>query len=67
MGLASSLDDVVTAPSTTPTLEVTLNFDDIDDKELDAYIMNENEIKHKSGLWLEANAEYLKQQKGNYL
>ncbi|KAK4885158.1 hypothetical protein RN001_001429 [Aquatica leii] len=59
MGLACSLEDVVNAPTNTPSIEVNLTFDDIDDDELDAYIMTEDEVKHKNGLWLEENASYL--------
>uniref|UniRef100_A0A1Y1LY43 Brf1 TBP-binding domain-containing protein n=1 Tax=Photinus pyralis TaxID=7054 RepID=A0A1Y1LY43_PHOPY len=59
MGLANSLEDVTNAAPTNPTIEVNLTFDDIDDNELDAYIMSEDEMKHKNGLWLEENATYL--------
>ncbi|KAF2889585.1 hypothetical protein ILUMI_16588, partial [Ignelater luminosus] len=64
MGLADSLEDTVNIPLNTPTTEVDLTFDDIDDEEIDAYIMNKDEVEHKSGLWHKLNANYLEQQKG---
>ncbi|KAF5271769.1 hypothetical protein FQA39_LY08092 [Lamprigera yunnana] len=59
MGLASSLDDIVNAPTNTHSIAVDLTFDDVDDEELDAYIMNDDEFKEKNGLWLKENASYL--------
>lgn len=63
MGLACSLNDEVSVPANTVTTDFDLAFDDIDDKELDAYIMNEDEVEHKRSLWMQINAEYLEQQK----
>ncbi|KAF5294970.1 hypothetical protein FQR65_LT10613 [Abscondita terminalis] len=59
MGLVNSLEDVVNAPTSTHLVAVNLTFDDVDDEELDAYIMTDDEVKHKNGLWLEENASYL--------
>lgn len=59
MGLANSLEDVVSNPSTTHTLDVDLSLDGIDDEELDSYIMNDDEFERKNGLWHKHNADYL--------
>lgn len=37
--------------------------DDIDDEELDNYILSEKEVQSKSALWNKVNATYLVQQK----
>lgn len=63
MGLATSLDDTSNAVQMPADMEVELTFDDIDDEELDAYIMSEHEYKCKSGLWYQHNAAYLEEQK----
>ncbi|XP_076267439.1 brf RNA polymerase III subunit isoform X2 [Rhynchophorus ferrugineus] len=64
IGLPSSLDDTTNAPrSYSQTESLDLNFDDIDDEELDSYIMTESEFEVKSGIWHEMNADYLKKQK----
>lgn len=63
MGLASSLDDTSNAAKSLLPVEVDLTFDDIDDEELDAYIMSEHEFECKKGLWLKRNAGYLEEQK----
>ncbi|XP_025833129.1 transcription factor IIIB 90 kDa subunit isoform X2 [Agrilus planipennis] len=62
MGLAKSLDDTRTIPANTQT-EIEIDLDDVDDEELDAYIMNEDEVQHKDGLWHKLNASYLEEQK----
>ncbi|XP_065169196.1 transcription factor IIIB 90 kDa subunit [Atheta coriaria] len=62
MGLVNSLEDVVNTANALPE-EVDLSFDDIDDAELDSYIMNEDEIKYKDGLWHKVNAAYLAEMK----
>lgn len=41
-----------------------LDFDDIDDAELDSYIMTDPEFEMKNELWHEINADYLQKQKG---
>lgn len=62
MGLVNSLDEVV--PETpTPNDEINLTFDDLDDAELDSYIMNEDEFENKNGLWHQLNKDYLEEQK----
>ena len=38
------------------------DFDDIDDDEINGYIMTESEAAYKANLWNRVNAEYLKQQ-----
>ncbi|XP_045460497.1 transcription factor IIIB 90 kDa subunit [Harmonia axyridis] len=65
MGLAKSLDDTSNAPQAeaVESLEIDLNFDDIDDDEIDSYIMSENEYLRKNGLWNMRNAKYLEEQK----
>lgn len=64
IGLPSSLDDTSNAVTNNESEEFDLSLDDVDDEELDAYIMNESEVKRKSCLWLKHNAAYLEQQKG---
>lgn len=39
-----------------------LDITDIDDEEIDSYIMSSAEIKQKTKLWMTINAEYLKEQ-----
>ncbi|XP_022907378.1 transcription factor IIIB 90 kDa subunit isoform X2 [Onthophagus taurus] len=63
MGLACSLDDVVANPTVNQAIEIDITFDDIDDKELDSYIMTEDEYKSKNGIWHRLNADYLDQLK----
>lgn len=62
MGLVSSLEEVVT-DNVNPDDEINLTFDDIDDAELDSYIMNEDEFENKNGLWHQLNKDYLEEQK----
>lgn len=64
MGLANSLDDVADTTSSNTAVEFDMSLDDIDDAELDSYIMNEDEFQYKNGLWHKLNAEYLDQLKG---
>ncbi|KAI4468945.1 brf1-like tbp-binding domain [Holotrichia oblita] len=64
MGLANSLDDVTDTTSNNTAVEFDMSLDDIDDAELDSYIMNEDEFQYKNGLWHKLNAEYLDQLKG---
>ncbi|KAL3279181.1 hypothetical protein HHI36_016694 [Cryptolaemus montrouzieri] len=63
MGLANSLQDTSNSPASVEPLNVDMNFDDIDDAEIDMYIMTENEYQHKNGLWHKRNAAYLEEQK----
>lgn len=63
MGLANSLDDTSNAIRNSPERHVDLSLDDIDDEEIDTYIMSENEYQMKHGLWHELNASYLEEQK----
>lgn len=37
---------------------------DLDDEELDSYIMSEKEAQFKSNLWNKVNEKYLQEQKG---
>lgn len=67
MGLANSLEDTSNAVQPTPSLELDLTFDDIDDEELDTYIMSEHESKNKNDIWLKRNAKFLEDQKGKSL
>ncbi|KAL1512486.1 hypothetical protein ABEB36_002070 [Hypothenemus hampei] len=64
IGLPTSLQDTTNAPQTQENeMNIDLNFDDIDDEELDSYIMTEPEFEIKKNLWHEINAEYLQKQK----
>lgn len=63
MGLACSLDDTSNAVQPAQPLDVDMTFDDIDDEELDSYIMNEHESKNKNAIWLARNAAFLEEQK----
>lgn len=63
MGLVASLDDTSNATAAAPSLEMSLTFDDLDDAELDTYIMSEHEFQCKKGLWHKRNADYLEAQK----
>ncbi|XP_017293758.1 BRF1 RNA polymerase III transcription initiation factor subunit b isoform X2 [Kryptolebias marmoratus] len=40
-----------------------LDLKDIDDQEIEKYILNEKEVEVKTELWMKQNAEYLKEQK----
>ncbi|XP_037605906.1 BRF1 RNA polymerase III transcription initiation factor subunit b [Sebastes umbrosus] len=40
-----------------------LDLNDIDDLEIDKYILNDREVEVKTELWMKQNAEYLKEQK----
>ena len=66
MGLASSLDDTSNAVQPHLPLEVDLTFDDIDDEELDSYIMTEHESQSKNAIWLKRNAAFLEEQKSKW-
>lgn len=43
-----------------------IDLDGIDDSEIDSYIMSEAEMQSKDTLWMKINADYLKEQKGNF-
>lgn len=66
MGLASSIDDISNSFQSNPPLEIELTFDDLDEAEIDTYIMSEDEFKCKKTLWYKINASYLEEQKGNF-
>ncbi|CAI9744207.1 transcription factor IIIB 90 kDa subunit-like [Octopus vulgaris] len=40
-----------------------LDLTDIDDEELERFLLNENEVRIKTKIWMEANADYLMEQK----
>lgn len=40
-----------------------LNLEDLDDEEINGYIMTEQEAKYKNEMWMKLNAEYLKEAK----
>ncbi|XP_023311400.1 transcription factor IIIB 90 kDa subunit [Anoplophora glabripennis] len=63
MGLANSLEDTSNAFQASTAYEVNFTFDDIDDAELDTYIMTEHEFECKKGLWHQRNADYLEEQR----
>ncbi|XP_060518423.1 transcription factor IIIB 90 kDa subunit [Cylas formicarius] len=62
MGLANSLEDTSNAPQPEKVV-FNLDFEDLDDEELDSYIMSEQEYRSKNGLWTKLNADYLEKQK----
>lgn len=41
--------------------------DDVDDEEIEGVILNEEEVKIKTQVWMELNKEYLQEQEGTYL
>lgn len=41
-----------------------IDLDDIDDNEIDSYIMSEQEALNKDSLWMKVNAEYIKELQG---
>lgn len=43
-----------------------IDITDLDDEELDGYIMSEKEANIKSNLWNKINEKYLQEQKGRY-
>lgn len=63
MKLANSIDDTTNAMQPDVPLDVDLTFDDLDDDELDSYIMSESESQSKSAIWFDRNAAYLEAQK----
>ncbi|XP_048520405.1 transcription factor IIIB 90 kDa subunit, partial [Dendroctonus ponderosae] len=64
IGLPNSLEDTCNAlPRRENEIELNLDFDDIDDEELDTYILTEAESETKHTLWTEINADYLQKQK----
>jgi transcription factor IIIB subunit 2 len=44
-----------------------IDITDLDDEELDSYIMSEKEAQFKSNLWNKVNEKYLLEQKGRNL
>lgn len=53
-----------TEPIATVQADGELVTDDLDDDELDQYIMSDREAKFKDTLWMKINEEYLQAQKG---
>lgn len=67
MGLANSMDDCPDVRSQSKPLEDgngEIDLADIDDDEIESYIMSEREAQYKDSLWMKINATYLKEQKG---
>ena len=72
LGLSSNISTTTTTTTTTPTQEQTslnvpdgeLVADDLDDDELNQYIMTDREAKFKDSLWMKVNEDYLQRQKG---
>ncbi|XP_066262675.1 transcription factor IIIB 90 kDa subunit [Euwallacea similis] len=62
--LPSSMDDTINAlqPQQTQS-NVSMSLDDIDDEEIDSYIMTNKEFEVKKDLWHKVNADYLRKQK----
>lgn len=65
LGLVNTLDDIV-SENNVNSEEINLTLDDIDDEEIDYYIMNDEEIARKHGLWHQNNAAYLNDLKCTY-
>ncbi|EEB17083.1 transcription factor IIIB 70 kDa subunit, putative [Pediculus humanus corporis] len=71
LGLSSNISTTTTTTTTTPTQEQTslnvpdgeLVADDLDDDELNQYIMTDREAKFKDSLWMKVNEDYLQRQK----
>ena len=40
--------------------------DDVDDEEIEGVILNEEEVKIKTQVWMELNKEYLQEQEGTF-
>ena len=67
MGLANSLDDCSSIQPQSESIEDgngEIDLSDIDDDEIDSYIMSEQEAQYKDSLWMKINATFLKEQKG---
>ncbi|GAA5830840.1 hypothetical protein JCM11251_001094 [Rhodosporidiobolus azoricus] len=47
--------------SQSPALDQSTSLDDLDEDELDAFILTEEEVEAKSRLWMAANKDYLKE------
>ena len=76
LGLRDSIQDYLVAAEKPPSQEETskttkeketdedgeLDLTDIDDAEIDGYIMTDKEIEFKTKMWMRVNAEYLKEQ-----
>lgn len=54
-------------PNTTVPGDGELIADDLDDDELDQYILTDKESKFKDTLWMKINENYLQEQKGEFL
>ncbi|XP_056635285.1 transcription factor IIIB 90 kDa subunit [Diorhabda sublineata] len=63
IGLPNSLEDTSNAYHPPDELDLDMNFDDLNDEELDTYIMSEHEFESKKTLWYKRNATYLEEQK----
>ncbi|XP_028131953.1 transcription factor IIIB 90 kDa subunit [Diabrotica virgifera virgifera] len=63
IGLPNSLEDTSNAYQPPEQLQLDMNFDDLDDDELDTYIMTDNEVHNKKTMWYRRNATYLEEQK----
>lgn len=67
MGLANSLDDCSSIQPRSEFVEDgngEIDLADIDDEEIDSYIMSEREAQYKDSLWMKINATFLQEQKG---
>ncbi|CAG9765683.1 unnamed protein product [Ceutorhynchus assimilis] len=65
IGLPASLDDTTNAiqPQKPAEDDMEVNLEDLDDDEIDSYIMSEKEFSEKNKVWLQMNEDYLKVQK----
>lgn len=54
-------------PDSSVTSDKEIPLDDLDDEELDTYILTEHESNTKSGLWHKQNATYLEELKSKSL
>lgn len=65
--LPSTMDDTSNALQPQESqLNTSFNLDDIDDEELDSYIMSDKECQVKKDLWHVQNADYLRKQTGKF-
>ncbi|XP_066997224.2 transcription factor IIIB 90 kDa subunit [Anabrus simplex] len=65
LGLLPSEDsgERTESASREPELNPDITLDDLDEDEIDSYIMTDSEVKCKDKIWMEINANYLQEQK----
>ncbi|KAK2152254.1 hypothetical protein LSH36_334g04050 [Paralvinella palmiformis] len=71
LGITSSIEDYMTlteektneVEEEAPPETCELDLSGIDDEELESFILSEKEVRIKTKIWMEANADYLREQK----